>query len=217
MATISVVKLKIRRGTDAQRRTVTFDNGELAYVTDADARRLFVGDGVTLGGVSTTMKFFYGSLNSAIAGSTTPFSKAQVGDLVFNTDDTQLYILSGNDINGFPDYTQRSAYQHIGVVIDQKTLTYSGGGQLQIRTQGVSAAQISSDVFDSSYGFYRPGTTSPVRVNYDNYSIKINTSKQLYVDPFATDWSNYALYTSRPVLPGILWVDTTADNTLKIS
>ena len=174
MATISVVKLKVRRGTDAQRRTVTFDNGEIAYVTDADARRLFIGDGVTLGGVSTTMKFFYGSLNSAVAGAATPFSKAQVGDLIFNTDDTQLYILSGNDVNGFPDFTHRSAYQHISVSIDQSTLTYNGGGQLQVRTQGVSAAQLSTDVLDTTQGFFRPTSTSPFRVNYDNFSIKIN-------------------------------------------
>lgn len=217
MATVSVVKLKVRRGTDAQRKTVTFDNGELAYVTDPDARRVFVGDGVTVGGVSTSMKFFYGSLNSAVAGFSTPFSKAQIGDLIFNSDDTQLYVLSGNDINGFPNFTQRTAYQRISVTLDQRTLSYGNGGQLRVSTQGISAAQLSTDALDTTQGFYRVTPTSPFRLSYDNYSIKINTSNQIYVDPFATDWTGYTQHTSRPVLPGILWVDTSADNTLKIS
>ena len=44
------MSLRIRRGTDAQRQTVTFDQGELIYTTDT--LKLFVGDGVTLGGNS---------------------------------------------------------------------------------------------------------------------------------------------------------------------
>jgi len=42
------MSLRIRRGTDAQRQTVTFDQGELVYTTDT--LKLFVGDGVTAGG-----------------------------------------------------------------------------------------------------------------------------------------------------------------------
>lgn len=217
MATVSVIKLKIRRGTDSQRKMVTFDNGEIAYVTDPDARRIFIGDGVTPGGISTSMKFFYGSINSAAAGGTTPFSKAQVGDLIFNTDNTQLYILSGFNVSGFPDYTNVAAYQRINVTLDQQTLNYNTNGALRVRTQGVSAAQISTDALDTTQGFFRPNPTGPFKLSYDNFSIKINTSNQIYVDPFATDWTSYTLYTTRPASPGILWVDTSADNTLKIS
>jgi hypothetical protein len=217
MATVSVIKLKIRRGTDAQRKMVTFDNGEIAYVTDPDARRLYIGDGVTVGGISTSMKFFYGSINSAAAGSSTPFSKAQIGDLIFNIDNTQLYILSGADVDGFPDFTNTVAYQHINVNTDQKTISYDAYGNLRVNTQGISAAQLSTDALDTTQGFFRPGPTAPFRLSYDNYSIKINTSNQIYVDPFATDWTAYGLYTTRPAGAGILWVDTSADNTLKIS
>jgi len=41
--------LKIRRGTDAQRSGVTFDQGEIVWTTDA--QNLWVGDGITQGGV----------------------------------------------------------------------------------------------------------------------------------------------------------------------
>ena len=42
------MSLRLRRGTDAQRQTVTFDQGELVYTTDT--LKVYVGDGVTAGG-----------------------------------------------------------------------------------------------------------------------------------------------------------------------
>jgi hypothetical protein len=42
------MSLRLRRGTDAQRQTVTLDQGELVYTTDT--LKVFVGDGVTSGG-----------------------------------------------------------------------------------------------------------------------------------------------------------------------
>ena len=42
------MSLRIRRGTNSERLTKTFDQGELAWTTDTE--KLYVGDGVTLGG-----------------------------------------------------------------------------------------------------------------------------------------------------------------------
>jgi hypothetical protein len=42
------MSLILRRGTDAQRQTITFEQGEVIYTTDT--QKLYVGDGVTLGG-----------------------------------------------------------------------------------------------------------------------------------------------------------------------
>lgn len=44
--------LQIRRGTDAQRLAITPLTGELIYTTDG--KRLYIGDGTTLGGVQLT-------------------------------------------------------------------------------------------------------------------------------------------------------------------
>ena len=44
------MSLRLRRGTDAERQTVTFLEGELVYTTDT--KKVFVGDGATLGGVA---------------------------------------------------------------------------------------------------------------------------------------------------------------------
>jgi len=44
--------LQIRRGTDTERSSVVFAEGELVYITDTDA--LFIGDGSTAGGIKLT-------------------------------------------------------------------------------------------------------------------------------------------------------------------
>ena len=48
MANITIVKLKVRRGSNAQRQTIVLDQGEVGYTIDT--KRLFVGDGSTTGG-----------------------------------------------------------------------------------------------------------------------------------------------------------------------
>jgi len=44
------MSLRIRRGTDAQRQTLTFDQGEVVYTTDT--KKLYLGDGMTAGGTN---------------------------------------------------------------------------------------------------------------------------------------------------------------------
>ena len=43
-------KVKLRRGTDLQRKSMIFEEGEIIYATDT--KRAFVGDGVTKGGIA---------------------------------------------------------------------------------------------------------------------------------------------------------------------
>jgi len=210
MATISVIKLKIRRGTDTQRKQVIFDNGELAYVTDPDSRRLFVGDGVTPGGISANMKFYLGSLTSPVS-----FNKSQVGDLIYNTDNSSLYILSGVNGSGFPDYTNPNAYFNVSPLVDNKTIAYIGGN-VTVNTNGVSAAQLAWNALDTTQGFFRPSSTAPFRINYDNYSIKINNSQQLYVNLPLVDTTTLPR-TNPGVGSNLLWIDTTAGNVLKVA
>ena len=220
MATVSVVKIKVRRGTDVQRKQVTLDVGEIGYVTDPDSHRLFVGDGVTPGGTSVAMKFYTGSLSAAAAGTSIALAKAQVGDLIYDTDSTHLFVLTGvNLIDGFPGYDDPISYQFIGFTPDKITLNFNSYGKLAVTTQGISAVNLSTDVLDThTGGFWRPSPTAPFKIANDNNSIKINTLNHLYVDPYNTDWaSNRALHTTRPIIPGLLWIDTTADNALKIS
>ena len=54
MANITIVKLKVRRGTDSQRQDIVLDQGEVGYTLDS--KRLFVGDGATYGGTVAVIK-----------------------------------------------------------------------------------------------------------------------------------------------------------------
>ena len=119
MATVSVAKIKVRRGSDSDRRQVIFDNGELAYTTDVRSRRLFVGDGSTRGGNPAGTKFYTGNTTTGYN-----LDMAQVGDIIFNTLDTKLYCLTGLNIDNYPDYDNPNAYQFIGPRADNVTIEY---------------------------------------------------------------------------------------------
>lgn len=169
MATVNVIKLKVRRGTDIERRLITLDNGELGYVIDAASKRLFVGDGVTKGGYPASTKLYY----TGDVATGTNLATTQVGDIVYSTSDNKLYALTGYDAFNFPNYSDPAAYQFIGAKTDNQTIAYNGAGRLVVQTTGISAAQVNSDLFDLTQGFSRASGVGKVSVNYDNVKIRI--------------------------------------------
>lgn len=217
MATVTIAKIKIRRGTDSERKLVILDNGELGFTTDVQSRRLFVGDGSTAGGNSVSTKFYQGNLDTTIS----VFKFAQVGDLIFNTGDNKLYTLTGVDVNNFPNYSNRSAYMYIGARADGSSIVFDAQGKLSLTLNSISAANIHSSVYQgATTGLYKSGPTAPISINYDNSTIKINASNQIYVDPSTINISNLRtinqningtgfgidnLPTTAPVTPGKLW------------
>lgn len=198
MANVSVVKLKVRRGTEAQRKLITLDTGEIGFVTNPGAQRLFVGDGTSRGGLSTTMKFFHGSITAPY----TSFENAQVGDLIYNTNDTKLYVLTGTS-GGWPDYTSSTAYQYIGPTVENRTIEFNLGGNLQVKSQGLSATHLTWNCIDTSKGLTRSSSIGPLQVNFDAQSIK-SASGTLYVD--LANVNAGALPTTNPG-PNKLWND----------
>lgn len=70
--------LRLRRGTDAQRLTVTPSEGELVYATDT--KRLWIGDGTTVGGILVNTGGAY-SLDSLVDVDTTTITP-EVGDVL---------------------------------------------------------------------------------------------------------------------------------------
>ena len=51
----TLLKLLVRRGTNADRKQITLESGELGYTTDT--KRLFAGDGTTVGGILVGNKY----------------------------------------------------------------------------------------------------------------------------------------------------------------
>jgi hypothetical protein len=132
MASVSVIKLKVRRGTDAQRKQITLDEGELGFVTDPGKQRLFVGDGRTAGGISASMKFYSGSITSTPSS----FATAQPNDLIYNTGDSKLYILTGADFTAF------SSYRYIGPAVDGITIQTNASNAYYVNSSNITLSAL---------------------------------------------------------------------------
>ena len=88
----TLLKLLIRRGTDADRKQVVLSEGELGYTIDT--KRLYVGDGQTAGGIlvggDASGSGFLGSVPNV-----TTFTSAVVGSLAYDNDNNVLYTFRG--------------------------------------------------------------------------------------------------------------------------
>jgi len=181
MASVSVIKLKVRRGSDYERRQITLDVGELGYVSDVAARRIFVGDGSTKGGNPAGIKFYTADINNPDPALQT----CQVGDIIFNTSDNRLYSLSGYNLQNFPNYSVPTAYQFIGTRTDNASLEYHPNGSIKVKDgaapgspsqSGISWWHMDASSFGSAFdlngGLQRTGN-GPVSVKVDNVAIKI--------------------------------------------
>lgn len=137
MASISIVKIKIRRGTDSERRRIVLDNGELGYVTDTGGRRLFIGDGVRMGGYPTSVSFFY----NADLSTPQSYRYALVGDIIYDNSSTKLYTVTNiNDSSTPAIYT----FKFIGATTDDTSIRYNLGGSLTVNLSGVNGNTLST-------------------------------------------------------------------------
>ena len=87
----NIVKFLVRRGTNSDRKAVVLAQGELGATIDSTSNRLFVGDGVTLGGKSVASRFYLINGFSDI----TTLQYVEQNDVVFNAVDSHLYALTG--------------------------------------------------------------------------------------------------------------------------
>ena len=90
----TLLKLLVRRGIDADRRNVILSEGELGYTTDT--KRLYIGDGQTLGGVligGNSSSCFEPQNDILTIANTVP------GDLAFSTNTNSFYRFKG-PVNG---------------------------------------------------------------------------------------------------------------------
>lgn len=94
--------LQIRRGTNAERLTITPADGEPIYITDTDL--LYIGDGTTVGGVLVSPAQLVGTGNSPQFANITISNTATVGSLLFSSD-TGTVITSRAQLIGPTGYT----------------------------------------------------------------------------------------------------------------
>jgi hypothetical protein len=163
MPDIKIVKLKLRRGTETQRKLVVLDQGELGYVTDT--KRTFVGDGSTLGGTVIGTKIF-----TPIASNKTGLN-AYAGDVV--VENNLMYQLTGSNAG------QLSAWKLISPIVDNSTIDLGASNALRIKPDGVGIAQLGNITY--SLGGIVMNNTQGLSANVDKTTIIVNTSNQLAI------------------------------------
>ena len=183
MANISIVKLKVRRGSDAQRETIVLDQGEIGYTLDT--RRLFVGDGSTFGGQSVSNKNIGPfSNNSSLGPDSSP--GLQVGDIGYA--DSRLYMLTSTNYND-----SLSGYSYIGNVPDGTLVKFDANNKLTLNTSQFDSTFFKSEFFGSGL---LSSTGGVVEVNLNSTYFELSNSK---ISPVA------ASITEREIATTFIW------------
>ena len=135
MASVVISKIKVRRGTNAQRQNIVLDQGELGYTTDTN--RLYVGNGVVNGGIVVGSKihppiFTTGELTSVVS---------EVGDIVW--------------VNGifyqliFSDYSDIVSWKNIGTLLDSDYFEYDGNNQITLKNNVIKIENLADEISDA--------------------------------------------------------------------
>jgi len=203
MPDIEIVKLKLRRGTDAQRQSVTLEQGEMGYTTDA--KRVWVGDGFTPGGHVT------GNLvhSPITVGSRTDLTEAALNDIVY--DNNLLYQLSGA-------YAENEdSWAFIGSQTDGTTLDYNANNKLHVLSNSISATNLHPSVVKDNGGLTF-NSNDGISANVDNTTIGLTTTGSLSViqDPIPSNLIGNGLSGGSGEDLGVLTTDSFTFDGLKL-
>lgn len=128
----NICKLKFRRGIEADRKTITPEEGEPIFTTDT--HRFCIGDGKTLGGI-TFPKLYVGDDSNAVSG-----------DLAYKDENLWLYT---SDTDSVAIGGTQSIKVGGGIEIDNNKLTVKPASGISVDASGVS---VNVDYIKSSAG-----------------------------------------------------------------
>jgi hypothetical protein len=80
-------KIKVRRGTDLQRKLVTFEEGELVY--SIDKQRLYIGNGTEKGGILVSNRNY---VKNSLGNPVVVPPEVVHGDIVYDKSNSKTYI-----------------------------------------------------------------------------------------------------------------------------
>lgn len=156
---IEIAKIKIRRGTDAQRKSTILDQGEIAFTLDT--KRLYVGNGVLSGGTPASNKIFT-PLTNVYSLTATP---SEVGD--FGRANNAFYQLTASD------YTNLNSWVNVNPNIDSRQLEYSTNNTISIKLSSLSAFNIDPVTVDN--GLKIQGGI--LQTNFNTKSLEISSNQ----------------------------------------
>ena len=157
MPTIILSKTKLRRDTDANRRIVVFDQGEIVYATDTN--RSFVGDGGTLGGIATGSKVF-SPITSTITLTST---NAEVGDLRF-TNNTWYQLTA-------TPYADISSWGKLQTPVNSTVFSYDNTNTLFINSSSLSATLLNPSTIANPLAIYN----NSLQLNYSSKNLELSS------------------------------------------
>jgi len=177
MPNIRIIKLKIRRGSDTERKQVVLEQAELGYTIDT--RRLFIGDGVTLGGEAIGAK-----VHSVLPSSNTRnfVSTAYQNDVVY--ENNFLYQLTGTD------YSQLTAWSFIGTQANNSSIEYDSERRLKVKDNGITTAMIQPSAINlskinaeivSPLGGINFSSVSGLSANLNQTIFQVNSSNEITI------------------------------------
>jgi len=134
MPDITIVKFKVRRGTDSEREKVVLDQGELGYTLDT--KRLFVGEGLSGGNVVGSKNFGAFNLESGLGGTV----GAQIGD--FGYANSKLYTLTAESYT-----SDLGGWGYIGPVPDDVNIEFTADNTLTLKTSSIDANDLKNEAF----------------------------------------------------------------------
>jgi len=126
----TLFKWIFRQGSDTNRKQIVLNSGEPGYTTDT--KRLWVGDGVTNGGV------LVGNLFKGSGIDVTTFAPCEIGDLAFDTDNNNLYRLKQNSGSDLADWEIVGAKYSAG----DSTINISSSNQISVNANALSSFTI---------------------------------------------------------------------------
>lgn len=132
----TLIKLLVRRGTDADRKNITLNAGELGFTTDTE--RLYIGNGTTKGGLVVGNKY------KGKAALVTSLAPCVTGDYAFETDTNSLKVLQ----NGTG--AQATDWLTVANLLSASDGTITIGADNKIKVGILSAGNFSPDCLGNS-------------------------------------------------------------------
>lgn len=188
----TLIKLIARSGTESQRQSVILDVGEFGYTTDSN--RLYIGDGVTVGGFITG-NIFKGYSSNILGLTNVP----RPGDSAFDTSRSTLYIYNSGATSNINSWSPVGGFYTAG----NGTITINSTNQIQV--SALSAYNISTDAIENSLTITSGRVALSSRVSVDEIVTRTSTNLKLPTN-LTLGTQNYRL-TAAVVTNGYLRTD----------
>lgn len=190
-----IAKILIRKGTNADRLTVTLSEAELGYTTDTD--RLYVGDGTTPGGIVTSNKNWGVVASEAILATL----DAEINDLAFYNSKTYSltslpatnlgnWSIIAGESNGTVTTVEVGDYLNIDGNPSVKTFTNTGAITLEMNS--ILEVMYPVNTIYTTYVPYVDGVTGTSAFNYTGTPGQFNLISGSFV---AGIWNFLGSYT----------------------